>query len=206
MGLILFFILILNIVAIILTYHCLSDLEQKEKMIFIAVGIALMYVVTSIVYSLSAKEIAIKEVSETGKNLITFLFVPINALVILPIFAKSYEKYKIGTLTGAHLRNRGILLGVILFIILIVEFSCFKDVQNGVVKQLQRKYEKRVEVIQKDQLNNENSNNSTQVEAPIITEHNVTNEEDSTVKEKTNEVNVNSSIGNQMKDNTINEM
>ncbi len=209
MGLILFFILILNIVAIVLTYHCLSDLEQKEKMIFIAVGVALMYMLTSVVYSLSTKEIAIKEVSETGKNLITFLFVPINALVILPIFAKSYGKYKIGTLTGAHLRNRGILLGVILLVILIVEFSCFKDVQKGVEKRLQEKYEKRVEVIQKDDTNHENSNN-TQAEAPMITdntvENDITNQDGDTLKEETNEINVNNSIENQMKDNTINEM
>ena len=44
MLIILLFVLILNIVAIALTYHSLSDLDKKERAIFVAVGIAIMYI------------------------------------------------------------------------------------------------------------------------------------------------------------------
>ena len=120
MTLILVFIIVLNIIAIALTYYCLSDLEKKDKVIFIAVCVAIIYMLTTFVYWISTKSVAVKEVSDLGKNLITFLFVPINTLVVVPLFAKSYNKYKTGFLAFDKLRNRGILLGAILFIILII--------------------------------------------------------------------------------------
>lgn len=138
MLLILFFIIVLNIVAIALTYYCLSNVEKKEKIIFIAMGIAIIYILTSFVYWISTKDVAIKEVSETGKNLITFLFVPINGIIILPIFAKSYGKYKIGSLELDKLKNRGIVLVMILAILLILEYIYFKDIQNSVIDIIEK--------------------------------------------------------------------
>ena len=73
------------------------------------------------------------EVSEMGKNLITFLFVPINGIIILPLFAKSYYNYKMGGLDGSVLKKRAMVLGVILLIILIIECIYFKNIQEQVV-------------------------------------------------------------------------
>lgn len=137
MPIILFFTLLLNIVAIVLTYNSLSKIDKKERIIVVAVGIAVVYVLTSFVYWLSTKDIAIKEVSELGKNIITFLFVPINSIIVLPLMAKSYNKYKIGRLASDKLRNRGIVLGIILLIVLIIECSYFKDIQNGVIRLIE---------------------------------------------------------------------
>lgn len=148
MPLILFFIFMLNIVAIILTYYCLSNLENKEKVIFIAVGVAVVYMLTSFVYWISTKDIAVKEVSELGKKLLTFLFVPINGIITLPILAKSYNKYKIGRLESDKLRNRGILILIVLAIALMLECSYFKDVQNRVVTLIEQNNGKKNDVIQ----------------------------------------------------------
>ena len=146
MLLILFFILILNIVSIALTYYCLSNMEKREKFLFIAIGVAIIYILTSWVYWISTKDIAIKEVSEMGKKIITLLFVPINGIIILPILAKSYAKYKMGSLGTDKLKNRGIVIAVILVILLIIECAYFKDIQNKVItiieKNQQAKQEK----------------------------------------------------------------
>ena len=143
MTLILVFIIVLNIIAIALTYYCLSDLEKKDKVIFIAVCVAIIYMLTTFVYWISTKSVAVKEVSDLGKNLITFLFVPINTLVVVPLFAKSYNKYKTGFLAFDKLRNRGILLGAILFIILIIECVYFKNVQNTVITLIEKNQQTR---------------------------------------------------------------
>ena len=63
----------MNIVAIALTYHSLSDLDKKERAIFVAVGIAIMYMLTSVIYWISTKNVASKDVAENAKNVITFL-------------------------------------------------------------------------------------------------------------------------------------
>ncbi len=133
MLVILLFIIILNIVSIVLMYYCLADLTKKEKLIYIAAGTALMYILTTIVYWISTRGIEMTEVSEMGKNLITFLFVPINGIIILPLFAKSYYNYKMGGLDGSVLKKRAMVLGVILLIILIIECIYFKNIQEQVV-------------------------------------------------------------------------
>lgn len=137
MLLITLFIIIFNLISIALVYYCLDNMEKKEKIIFIAVGTAVMYVLTSIVYWISTRNIEIKEVSEFGKNLITFLFVPVNGIIILPILAKSYRKYSAQKLKADKFRNRIIVLAVVLFIMLIIECSYFKDIQNNVIKTIE---------------------------------------------------------------------
>lgn len=178
MVLILFFTLILNIVAIMLTYNCLSNIEKKQKFIVIAVGIAVIYALTSFVYWASTKDVAIKEVSESGKNIITFLFVPINSIVVLPLIAKSYNKYKIGRLASDKFRNRGIVLGAILLIILIIECSYFKDIQNGVISLIEENNTKiEQEEQQSNVLNNLQENIATSNEIANTEANQIINEE-----------------------------
>lgn len=143
MTLILVFIIVLNIIAIALTYYCLSDLEKKDKVIFIAVCVAIIYMLTTFVYWISTKSVSVKEVSDLGKNLITFLFVPINTLIVVPLLAKSYNKYKTGFLAFDKLRNRGIVLGAILLIILVIECVYFKNVQNTVITLIEKNQQTR---------------------------------------------------------------
>ena len=95
-----------------------------------------MYMLTSFVYWLSTKDIEITSVSERGKDLITFLFVPINGLITLPLLAKSYFKYKIGGIDMPILRNRAIVILILLVIILVIECTYFKNIQQQVVDLL----------------------------------------------------------------------
>ena len=154
---IIFFILILNIVSILLMYRSLNDRTPKEKYIYIAMGIAIMYVLTSIVYWISTRNIEISEVSDLGKDLIIFLFVPINGIIVLPLFARSYCRFKDGGINGTVLRNRGIVFGIILLILLIIECGYFENIQNQVVKMITNK-NSQVEQETANQLEAEQSN------------------------------------------------
>lgn len=167
MLLILFFIIVLNIIAIGLTYYCLDNMEKKEKMIFIAVGIAITYMLTSLVYWISTKNVSVKEVSETGKNIITFMFVPINGILILPILAKSYAKYERGRLEIIQFRNRCIVLAFLALIVLVLECSYFKDIQNGVIEMIKNNKE---EVIQTQEKKSD-SNIINDISVNAIEEH-----------------------------------
>ena len=138
MVLILVCIIILNIIALALAYYCLSDLEKKDRIIFIAVCVAGIYMLTSFVYWISTKGVAVKAVSDLGKKLITFLFVPINTIAVVPLLAKSYNKYKTGFLAGDKFRNRCIILAVFLLIILSIECVYFKNVQNTVITLIEK--------------------------------------------------------------------
>ena len=145
MLVIVLFILILNVVSILLMYKCLDLESKKEKLIFIVMGTALMYILTSIVYWISTKNIQMTEVSERGKDLIIFLFVPINAILTLPLFAKSFSKFRDGRIDGKILRNRGIALIILLAIILIFECIYFKNIQQQVVNMITEEEKQTIE-------------------------------------------------------------
>ena len=131
-------ILALNVVAVFLTYHFLGkDMDKKSKGIFIIIGVAVIYMLVSFVYWISTKNIDIGTSGDLGKNLITFTFVPVNAIIVLPFLASSYKHYKAGDIRVEHFKNRAILLCVVLFIFLIIDFFYFKDVQNGILAMLE---------------------------------------------------------------------
>ena len=145
MLVIVLFILILNVVSILLMYKCIGIESKKEKLIFVVMGTALMYILTSIIYWISTKDIQMTEVSERGKDLIIFLFVPINAILTLPLFAKSFSKFRDGRIDGKILRNRGVLLIILLAIILIFECIYFKNIQQQVVNMITEEERQTVE-------------------------------------------------------------
>lgn len=133
-----FCILILNVIAVFLTYRFLgTETEKKEKWIFVAVCIAIMYLLVTFVYWISTNDINLGDASSTAQNLITFVFVPVNSILILPFFASSYHNLKLGRLKTYKFKNRCILLGIVLFVILLIEFFYFKDIQNGILKMMQ---------------------------------------------------------------------
>ena len=131
-------ILILNLAAIFMTYKFLGDeIEKKEKAIFIIVGVAIVYMLVAFVYWTSTKNIDIGASANAGKNFITFAFVPINSILVLPFLANSYKYFKAGRLKADKLKNRAILAVGILLVALIIEFFYFKDIQNGILNIIQ---------------------------------------------------------------------
>lgn len=131
-------ILALNLVAIFLTYYFLGkEIDKKTKGIFIIVGIAVIYMLVSFIYWIGTKDIELGTNENFGKNLITFTFVPVNAIIILPFLASSYKNLKAGRLKSIPFRNRCILLGIALIILLVMECSYFKDIQTGIYNMIQ---------------------------------------------------------------------
>ena len=184
MFVIILFILILNIVSILLMYRSLNDRTPKEKLIYIAMGIAVMYILTSIVYWISTRNIEMTEVSDLGKDLIIFLFVPINGIIVLPLSARSYCKFKGGGISGTVLRNRGTVLGIILLILLIIECVYFENIQNQVVKmitdrnnQVQQETTNELSAEQSNEIvNNTDTTNQIEIENVEVVNDTFTNE------------------------------
>ena len=131
------FILIINIVSIVLVYNFLGkELEQKTKWIFIIIGTAIMYMLVSVIYWLGTLDVDLQVNDSMGKNLIVFTFVPVNAIITMPFIASSFKHWTNGRLKSAPFRNRCILIGIILLVILVIEFFYFQDIQNGILSIL----------------------------------------------------------------------
>ena len=124
-------ILIANIVAVLLTYHFIKTLEKKQKIIFIAVAVAIIYIVVSIIYLLSSIGIE-QAVSQAAKSFVTYMFVPVNMIILMPIIANTYCNLKLKKLNRDKLQKRLIIIGVISLLLIIFEFFYFKNIQVNI--------------------------------------------------------------------------
>ena len=124
-------ILVLNLIAVILIYQFIRTLEKKEKVIFIAVSIAINYMIISFVYWLSSFGID-KVVTQSAQFFVTYMFVPVNMILVMPFIANTYCKIKLKKIKQIPLRNRCIAIIVFFLIILIVEYFYFKNIQLNI--------------------------------------------------------------------------
>lgn len=149
---IILFILLINVINIFAMYKLLGkDIGSKEKIIFIAVGVAIMYMLVSAVYWLSSIGMD-QNAADAGRDFITFTFVPVNGLCVLTFLSSSYKKFKEGRLKANILRNRCIVLVAVLIILLVIEFFYFKNIQNNAL-----------EILNNAKNNTTNSTNTTNI-------------------------------------------
>lgn len=127
--------IIIYLIDIAWTWKSLGDLEKSKKVAFIAIGLVITYIITTIVFSISQNGIQYEneESIKTVKNVLVAVFAGINGLIILPQLAKTLDKAKEGEIEKNQIRNRIILLVIILLICLIFECGYMKDTQQGIV-------------------------------------------------------------------------
>ncbi len=141
------FIILANIVAILLTYYSFNkNLDKSKKMLYTMISIGTMYIVILIVYFFSSLGLS-KNTSSNAKNMITFTFVPINAMIFLPILIRTFNKGKSKAITTKQLNRRVIIVAVIGIAVLVSEFFYFRNIQKGINKVLEAKQN---ELVQED--------------------------------------------------------
>lgn len=129
-------ILVTNLVAIGLIYQFIKRIGQKEKFIFIVGSVAIIYGLVSLVYWISGFGID-QTLHENSKNFIIYLFVPINAIILIPYIASGYSKLKLNKIKGETFKKRIIVMSILALIVLTIEFFYFKNIQiniNDIIK------------------------------------------------------------------------
>lgn len=139
------FIAIANIVAILLIYHSFDkNLEKTKKLLYTMISMGVMYILILIVYFFSSIGLP-KEATTESKDMITFTFVPVNAIILLPILIRSFNKRKNKTITTGQLNARAIIVVIIGIIVLISEFFYFRNIQKGILELVTQKQESQSE-------------------------------------------------------------
>ena len=135
MAFIIIIALIIYFINIAWTWKSLGEIEKRSKVIFILVGMLVLFIITLITFNISAKNIPYQHQGETNtiRNVLVSIFTGINGIIIMPQLAKILEKAKNGDLEKNQIRNRLILWIAILIICLIFECGYMKDTQQGIV-------------------------------------------------------------------------
>lgn len=124
-------IVLANLIGIVIVYQFVKKLDKKERIIFIAVGIATMYILVSIVYWISGFGIA-EDVHKASKNFVLYLFVPVNTILTVPYIASKYTKFRKQEVDIQYLANKVSTIAVLLIIVLVVEYFYFRNIQKNI--------------------------------------------------------------------------
>lgn len=127
-----FIIFVISCVAI---YHNTNSYEPKKRILYIVVGMLVMYGITSIICSIDIKGVEVQNVQalEDTLNVMKWIFTPINALVALTSLGNTFGKVKDQEITTEKAQKRLIIIAVVLILLFAFETGYIKDFITGVL-------------------------------------------------------------------------
>ncbi len=193
------FIMVANIVAVALLYRSFDrGLDKNKKIFYTMICFGTMYIAVLIVYFLSSLGLS-KDTTENAKNMITFTFVPVNVIILLPIIIRSFYKRKDKIISTQQLNTRTITILIVAVILLVGEFFYFRDIQKGIIKIVEQKRNEQSNTAEQNTIerNEENKIENTDIENNNLEDNNI---------EDNNELsNLQSNTENVVDNNTISE-
>lgn len=178
------FIIVANLIAILLTYYSFNkSIEKTKRLLYTMISVGVMYILILIVYSFSSIGI-VKKASSAAKDMITYTFVPVNTILVLPFMIRSFNKRKENEITTSQLNIRATIVLIITIVILVSEFFYFRKIQQGIIDIYN----------QKQNMESQNSQNLQNTE----------NQNTSNTYQNIEENMVNATIDSSTKDNSIN--
>lgn len=125
------FIVIMNLASIVVIFKALSNIELKNKIILVAIGEIVMYVILYIVYSLSSSGTN-ELVASSSRQIILFTILPINIICMEFPLMLTLKKFQQGDIDDSQFKRRMIICLIVAVIILVLEFIYIKDIQSGI--------------------------------------------------------------------------
>jgi hypothetical protein len=122
------------------TWHRLDTLEKHIKIIYIIIGLILMALITLIIFNISSIGIQYEKIGikKDIRNILLLVFTPINALFIMPSFAKMLSQINNDEIKKDKLISKIVITLFIFAIVLIIECSYLKSIQLGIIEIYQK--------------------------------------------------------------------
>lgn len=128
--------MIVYFILIAWTWQSLGFIEKTKKVIFILVGIALMYGITFIIFQIAQNGINYQnaEIQGNVQNVLVVIFAGINGIIVMPQIGKMLDKIRADEIEKETLIKRMVVLIIIFILCLIFESGYMKDTQEGILK------------------------------------------------------------------------
>lgn len=139
-----FIIAVLFGVLIFWTWNNTKDFEENSKrIIFCVVGIAVLGIITLIIFNISKIGVNYpsKQIASKVRQIAVLLAIPINGFLSLPHIAKIKTDINSGIVKEEKSKKRIIILSIIIILAIIFEIFYLKDFQNGIIELLNNKQE-----------------------------------------------------------------
>ena len=123
------FILVANVVSILLIYYSFNkNIEKTKRLLYTMIAMGVIYILVLIVYFFSSIGMP-KEIAEQSKEMITFTFVPVNAIILIPFLLRSFNRRKDNSITTEQLNKRAIIVVIVAIALLVGEFFYFRNIE-----------------------------------------------------------------------------
>ena len=135
-------IFVLFLVHIFWTWNNTRGFEGNfTRISYIVIGTLFVTLLTYVIFLLSRNNVKYPNENMIGdvRNIILLTFVPINSFIILPQMAKIIDRVKNDELSGESLKNKILIFGIMVIIIIIIEVIYFKSIQNGIINIINSK-------------------------------------------------------------------
>lgn len=130
-------ILALYVVAIISAYQNMFAFDKTSKIVYLIIGFLIISVVTVILSKVNLQTDN-KELIKMIQRSTQIIFVPLNALITLPVIANIMSKYKTKAIAKEKLRKRILIITVIYIIFFMFEKNYITNFQTGVLSNINR--------------------------------------------------------------------
>ena len=136
MPIIIIVIITIYLLLISLVWQNMGDIDKTKKIVFIAVGIIAVFLITLIIFNISKINIAYqnKESERAVRNLIVPLFTGLNSLVIMPYISKTLNRLNEKEIEKEKFSKRILVILIIFLICITFECGYFKDIQKGIIQ------------------------------------------------------------------------
>lgn len=122
-----------NAISVFTVYKLIKGLGKRKSLLYIAISIAIMYIILSIVYWLSGIGMN-KDIHEASKNFVIYLFVPINMFLTVPYLAAQYMKLLVNEIKREKFAKKVEIVAIIFAVVLVIEFFYFRSIQSNIAE------------------------------------------------------------------------
>lgn len=136
MTLVIITTIIIYVILIAWTWQSLGSVEKTKKVVFILVGIVLMYLITLVVFRTTKGDIDYQniEIQSIIQNVIVAIGTGINGMIVMPQIGKILDQINENQIEKGQLIKKCLILIVVFIVCLIFESDYMKDTQQGILK------------------------------------------------------------------------
>ncbi len=136
MLVILFIIIAMFIILFTWSWHCLEDIEKNEKIILIALGTLIVYIITFVIFNISKSGMNYENINNARqiKIVYTLIFTALNGYILLPFIYKKMAQVNSNEITKEKVVKSLIILLIIFIIISIFEINYLKTLQESFIQ------------------------------------------------------------------------
>ena len=127
--------ILMFIINVIWIWHNLGNIEKPRKIIFIIVGLLIVYLITLLLYNISSGDVIYpsEDIQGTVKNSLLSVFTGLNSLIFLPFIANLFDKILEEEIEKDQAKKRIIIILIIFIVCIFIEKGYLRNTQEGII-------------------------------------------------------------------------